>query len=94
MTTQGVPLRVDYYNYVDCSPEELADEELVTYYSPIQRHMSYFEKEQLLHSKLIVNWLEELHVKLDVLLSQEQRDGLSKVLKHMPPNRNPYLFPE
>jgi hypothetical protein len=94
MVARGLPLMVDYYHYVESNPEELDDEVLFSRHMGILQHMSYFEKEQMLHSKLILASLKELHMKLDVLLPEEHRDGLSEYVKYMRPNLNPYLYPE
>ncbi|MDQ6979619.1 MAG: helix-turn-helix transcriptional regulator [Mariprofundaceae bacterium] len=77
MKQLGVPFEIDYYVYVNESPNWLEDEDMmamITCNSVID-HLPYGERELIKQTSLVADLLGELHIKIDTLLSNEERIG-------------------
>lgn len=89
----GITITVDYFDYVNQSPYYLDDVSsgVICSDNKIEEFISYGQKLILQESRETNKLLTELHVKIDTLLSESDKEKLSKVLELCKPLENKHL---
>lgn len=97
MLNNNMPIMKDYFDIINKEPYDLDDEEMFDSIDrsageiTIESYLPLFERTVLQHIKFNTEVLGELHLKIDMLLSSEDRKKLSKILKHTRPLDNELL---
>ena len=90
----NIPIQADYFKLINSYPGELATEdEYFDFWgrNQIEYYLPFNEREVLQNARHLSKGLEELHLKLDMLLSNEQRQQLENKLEIFKPSLNPLL---
>lgn len=100
LVQENKPIMKDYFALINEHPHDLDDEKMVNFVresgegSTIKSMLPLFERTVLEHTEFQTALLQELHLKIDLLLKPGDRGRLFKVCKHTPPVRNDLLVQE
>ncbi|MBT5376217.1 MAG: helix-turn-helix transcriptional regulator [Nitrospinaceae bacterium] len=92
MNKEGIPFATDYFEYLNCDPKDLGDrinfnELFGDSAESVDDLLPYGERRILEETKATKTLLEELHIKIDTLLSEKDKKMLDKELEHTSPLR-------
>lgn len=94
LKTTNLPIQIDYFKLLNLLPGELAHEdEYFDFFgkNEIEYYLPFNQREVLQNSRDLKRGIEELHLKIDMLLSEEQRQLLDTTLEIYKPSLHPLL---